>query len=57
MPGSSKPETEPSTLFCKPVRVAFAGQLFVCDATLWSSAFGGLGSLQNLWRNLAQLPL
>ena len=45
--------TEPSTRFCKPV----AGKLFVCDATLWSSAFGGLGSLQNLWRNLARLPL
>jgi hypothetical protein len=33
-----------------------AGQVFICDATLWSSAFGGLSSLQNFWRNLAGLP-
>ena len=26
------------------------------DATLWSSAFGGLPSLQAFWRNLARLP-
>jgi hypothetical protein len=30
-----------------------AGNIFVCDATLWSSAFSGLESLENLWRNLA----
>jgi|SRR5712671_6438988 len=35
----------------------FAGSLFVCDATLWSSAFSGLESLQFLWRNLARMPL
>jgi len=35
----------------------FAGRVYVCDATLWSSAFGGLGSLQALWRNLARMPV
>ncbi|WP_461327254.1 hypothetical protein [Bradyrhizobium barranii] len=35
----------------------FGGDVFVCDATLWSSAFGGLNSLQALWRNLARMPL
>lgn len=35
---------------------AFRGRLLVCDATLWSSAFGGLQSLQRFWTNLAQLP-
>lgn len=29
--------------------------VFVCDATLWSSAFGGTRSLKRLWRNLALL--
>lgn len=33
------------------------GRLLVCDATLWSSAFGGLPSLRQFWRNLAQMPL
>ena len=32
-----------------------AGNIFVCDATLWSSAFGGVQSLQNFWSNLARL--
>ncbi|GAB1539218.1 hypothetical protein NUACC21_18840 [Scytonema sp. NUACC21] len=32
-----------------------AGNLFVCDATLWSSAFGGVKSLEVFWRNLAHL--
>jgi hypothetical protein len=31
----------------------FAGALFVTDATLWTSAFGGLNELQKLWRNVA----
>jgi hypothetical protein len=35
---------------------SYAGQILVCDATLWSSAFGGLESLQAFWRNLARLP-
>ncbi|QDE97765.1 hypothetical protein BHS05_19020 [Myxococcus xanthus] len=33
-----------------------AGHLIVCDATIWSSAFGGLTSLNRFWRNLAQMP-
>jgi hypothetical protein len=32
-----------------------AGRLLVCDATMWSSAFGGLQSLQRFWTNLARL--
>jgi hypothetical protein len=32
-----------------------AGNIFVCDATLWSSAFGGTESLKALWRNLGAL--
>jgi len=34
-----------------------AGNVFVCDATLWSSAFGGSESLLKFWQNLAKLPL
>lgn len=34
-----------------------AGNVFVCDATLWSSAFGGGESLLKFWQNLAKLPL
>jgi hypothetical protein len=30
-----------------------AGQLVVTDATLWSSAAGGNGSLEKFWRNVA----
>ena len=33
-----------------------AGRLLVCDATMWSSAFAGLQSLQQFWTNLARLP-
>lgn len=32
-----------------------AGQVFVGDATLWSSAFRGVASLERLWSNLAAL--
>jgi len=32
-----------------------AGNIFVCDATLWSAAFEGVSSLQSLWENLARL--
>jgi hypothetical protein len=32
-----------------------AANIFVCDATLWSSAFSGVGSLEVLWRNLTNL--
>jgi hypothetical protein len=31
----------------------FKGVLFVTDATLWTSGFGGLNELQKLWRNVA----
>jgi hypothetical protein len=31
----------------------FEGALFVTDATLWTSAFGGLNELHKLWRNVA----
>jgi hypothetical protein len=34
-----------------------AGAVYACDATLWSSAFGGLNSLERLWRNLAHMAL
>lgn len=33
----------------------FAGTLLVCDATMWSSAFSGLDSLETFWRNLSAL--
>jgi hypothetical protein len=33
----------------------FGGRLLVCDATLWSSAAGGLGSLRRFWANVTQL--
>lgn len=33
----------------------FPGTLLVCDATIWSAAFHGLESLENFWRNLAEL--
>ncbi len=32
-----------------------AANIFVCDATLWSSAFSGVQSLKLFWRNLANL--
>lgn len=31
------------------------GDIFVCDATLWSAAFGGLTSLKRLWSNAVRL--
>jgi hypothetical protein len=45
-----------NTLLHAPPDGERAGHVFVCDATLWGSAFGGLSSLQNSWRNLAALP-
>jgi hypothetical protein len=33
------------------------GSVFVCDATMWSSAFGGLQSLKTFWKNIANLPV
>jgi hypothetical protein len=32
----------------------FDGQLVVCDATIWSSVFGGLENLQQLWQNVVK---
>jgi hypothetical protein len=32
-----------------------AGNVFVCDATLWSAAFSGIESLTSLWKNFAAL--
>jgi hypothetical protein len=32
-----------------------AANVFICDATLWSAAFGGLESLEVFWQNLANL--
>lgn len=33
----------------------FGGRLFICDATIWSSTAGGLGSLRQFWANMTQL--
>lgn len=30
----------------------FGGRLCICDATIWGSASGGLGSLRQLWANI-----
>lgn len=35
----------------------FAGDVVVCDATLWSSTAGGVESLRRLWANLAMRPI
>jgi hypothetical protein len=33
----------------------FAGRLIICDATIWTSTNGGLGSLRQFWANIARL--
>jgi hypothetical protein len=33
----------------------FGGRLLICDATIWSSAAGGLGSLRQFWANMIRL--
>jgi len=33
------------------------GHVLVCDATIWSAAFGGVDSLTNFWSNLANRPV
>jgi hypothetical protein len=33
----------------------FGGRLLICDATIWSSAAGGLGSLRQFWANMTRL--
>lgn len=40
-----------------PPKDSQAGNLFVCDATLWSSAFGGVASLEVFWKNLARMKV
>ncbi|MCI0559374.1 MAG: hypothetical protein MN733_12840, partial [Nitrososphaera sp.] len=32
------------------------GTVYICDATLWSAAFGGIPSLERLWKNVATKP-
>lgn len=45
-----------NALLWAPPEAGRGGHMFVCDATLWSSAFGGTESLIKFWRNLANLP-
>jgi hypothetical protein len=33
----------------------FGGQLLICDATIWTSTNGGLGSLRQFWANMTRL--
>jgi hypothetical protein len=33
----------------------FGGRLLICDATIWTSTNGGLGSLRQLWANITRL--
>ena len=33
----------------------FAGRLLICDATIWTSTNGGLGSLRQFWANMTRL--
>jgi hypothetical protein len=33
----------------------FRGRLLICDATLWTSTNGGLGSLRQFWANISRL--
>jgi hypothetical protein len=33
----------------------FGGRLLICDATIWTSANGGLGSLRQFWANMTRL--
>jgi hypothetical protein len=33
----------------------FTGRLLICDATLWTSTNGGLGSLRQFWANITRL--
>jgi hypothetical protein len=33
----------------------FGGRLLICDATIWSSAAGGLDSLRQFWANITRL--
>jgi hypothetical protein len=44
-----------NSLVWAPPRAKRAGHVLVCDATLWSAAFGGLASLERFWTNLADM--
>jgi hypothetical protein len=33
----------------------FGGRLLICDATIWTSTNGGLGSVRQLWANMTRL--
>jgi hypothetical protein len=33
----------------------FGGRLLICDATIWTSTNGGLGSLRQFWANMSRL--
>jgi hypothetical protein len=33
----------------------FSGRLLICDATIWTSTNGGLGSLRQFWSNVSRL--
>jgi hypothetical protein len=43
-----------NALLWAPPHATRAGSVFVCDATLWSGAFGGVPSLTQFWRNIAR---
>lgn len=44
-----------NSLLWIPPNSNWAANIFVCDATLWSSAFSGVQSLEVFWQNLANL--
>jgi hypothetical protein len=51
-PSNSFPTGEFDALLWAPPAGPRAGNVVVCDATLWSSAFGGTESLRRLWENV-----
>lgn len=46
-----------NALLWAPPDGARRGHVLVCDATVWSAAFQGVGSLTRFWRNLAGMPV
>jgi hypothetical protein len=44
-----------NSLLWMPPSENYQANIFVCDATIWSSAFGGVQSLEVFWKNLALL--
>lgn len=51
----SRSNTHFDALVWSPPIGARRGHVLVCDATLWSSAFGGLASLERFWANLMEM--